>query len=356
MIYQIKNVKSLAASAENKKAEEGGGGKARNGRKGSPCIEPCKMGETYTLLDVNGPGVIRHIWITVPFDVVSNMRNLIIRMYWDHQETPSVEVPLGDFFGVSFGRQSHMVSECVTMQSGKGLNCWIPMPFQKHAKITVENDATQDVSMLFYQIDFTQGDELDDESGYFHAHFRRSNPCPMHEDYVILDQVQGRGVYLGTVIGIRSLFKDSWYGEGEVKFYIDKDEEYPTICGTGLEDYVGSAWGLDEVLTPQQGAPLIDNENGFFSMYRFHTKDPIYFQTSLKVTLQQIGWGSKEAAQNHYGDQFVSYRCHGEAEDSLYCIFERSDDISSVAYWYQCLPTVPFRKFPNRDERVADLD
>jgi hypothetical protein len=241
------------------------------------------------------------------------------------------------------------------MQSGKGLNCWIPMPYKKHAKITIENDSEKDVSMLFYQIDFTQGDQLDDDTGYFHANFRRMNPCPMHEDYVILDQVEGRGVYLGTVIGIRSLFKDTWYGEGEVKFYIDEDEVYPTICGTGLEDYVGSAWGLDEVLTPHQGAPLIDNENGLYSMYRFHTKDPIYFQTSLKVTLQQIGWGSREAARNHYGDKFVGYRCHGDTEDSPNCIFERSDDISSVAYWYQGLPTVPFMKLPDRNSRIGDL-
>jgi hypothetical protein len=356
MIYQLKNIKSFAATAENKKAEEGGGGKARNGRKGSPCIDPCKKGETYTLLDVDGPGIIRHIWMTVPYGVASNMRNLILRMYWDNQDIPSVEVPLGDFFGVAHGRQRHMLSALVAMQSGKGLNCWIPMPFKKHARITIQNDSDHDVSMFFYQIDFTKGDELDDDTGYLHAQFRRMNPCPLYEDYTILDNVNGKGVYLGTVIGIRSLFKNTWYGEGEVKFFIDQDKEHPTICGTGLEDYVGSAWGLDEVLTPYQGAPLIDEKNGFYSMYRFHIKDPIYFQTNLKVTLQQIGWGRKDEAQDHYKDKFKGYVCHGDKEDSPYCIFERSDDISSVAYWYQTLPTTQFGMLPDRDRRMADLE
>src|SRR4051794_33701818 len=163
----------------------------------------------------------------------------------DEQAHPSVEVPLGDFFGIAHGRQRPMQAELVTMQVGKGFNCWIPMPFRSRARITIENDASSDVDMFFYQVDFTLDDPVDADTGIFHAQFRRANPCPMGEDFTILDGVEGRGIYLGTVLGVRSLYEDAWWGEGEVKFYIDGDRDLPTICGTGTEDYMGSAWGLD---------------------------------------------------------------------------------------------------------------
>lgn len=347
-------IRSFAATAENPRAEKGAGGKANNGRKGSPCIGPFKAGAVHTLLDAEGPGIIRHIWCTIPPGQPAAMRNVILRMYWDDQETPSVEAPLGDFFGVAHGRQREMVSHYVTMQCGKGLNCWIPMPFRRRARITVTNDAGFDISLFFYQIDFTLGDVLDDDTGYFHAQFRRRNPCPLFEDYVILDGVEGRGVYLGTVIGVRSILQEkTWFGEGEVKFYLDGDDPYPTICGTGLEDYIGSAWGLQPVVTPEQGAPLVDYENALFSMYRFHGKDPIYFQENIRVTLQQIGYGPRKSAIAGYGDKAVLYPAFGAPEDMV--MFERSDDISSVAYWYQTGPTRPFPPLPGREERIALL-
>lgn len=160
-------------------------------------------GENHILLDTEGPGIIRHVWCTLPPGNVQHMRNLIVRIYWDNQEFPSVEVPIGDFFGVAHGRQRHIVTECVTMQSGKGFNCWIPMPFQSRARITIENDALTEVSLFFYQIDFTLDDEVNEDMGYFHAQFRRVNPNPMNEDYTVLDGVKGKGVYLGTILGVR---------------------------------------------------------------------------------------------------------------------------------------------------------
>jgi hypothetical protein len=220
----------------------------------------------------------------------------------------------------------------------------------------VENDSTSDVTMFFYQIDFTLGDEMDEEdTGYFHAQFRRSNPVALHEDYVLLDGVVGKGVYLGTILGVRSLFKEAWWGEGEFKFFIDKDHEYPTICGTGAEDYMGSAWGLEEIVTPYQGAPLVDKENGLFSLYRFHAKDPIYFQEKLKVTVQQIGYGLEEKPKQHFGDDFVRYQAAGASVDDKACYFDRSDDYCSTSYWYQTLPTIPFPTLSNRLARSADL-
>ncbi|SFI36225.1 Protein of unknown function [Paenibacillus sp. UNC496MF] len=357
MLYSCPtHVRSYAATAENQTAARGAGGQANNGRKGSACIHPFKAGAVQTLLDAEGPGIVRHIWCTVPPGNPAVMRNLIIRMYWDGQETPSVEVPLGDFFGVAHGRQRCLVTDYVTMQSGKGFNCWIPMPFRKRARITVENDAGFDVDMLFYQVDFTRGDRLDEDAGYFHAQFRRQNPCPLYEDFVILDGIEGPGVYLGTVIGVRSILQaKTWFGEGELKFFIDEDETHPTICGTGLEDYVGSAWGLQEVVTPEQGAPLVEYEKTLFSMYRFHGKDPIYFRESLKATLQQLGFGPRESSDAFYGERSVCYPAPGVPEDSENCLFERSDDVCSVAYWYQTRPTKPFPALPDREARTADL-
>jgi hypothetical protein len=354
MLYQLKNLKSRAACAENLSAETGKGGQTNHGRKGSPCIWPFKKGETKVLLHHKGSGMIRHIWCTIPPGNIYHMRNIILRIYWDGQDNPSVEVPLGDFFGIPFGRQKDMVTEYVSMQSGKGLNCWIPMPFKSEVLITVENDSDSDIAMLFYQIDFTLGDEFNEDTGYFHAQFRRSNPCPINEDYTIVDEVKGKGVYLGTVLGIRDLYPESWWGEGEMKFYIDGDKEYPTICGTGTEDYMGSAWGLDEVITPYQGAPLVDRENGLYSLYRFHIKDPIYFQSSLKLTVQQIGCGSKAKALEHFGLSSSYYPAAG-TEDPDVCYYERSDDYCSTAYWYQTLPTNPFPSIPNREERSKNL-
>ncbi|MBP3965583.1 glycoside hydrolase family 172 protein [Paenibacillus lignilyticus] len=355
MLYELKNIESRAFTSENKTGAIGAGGQSQNGRKGSPCIEGFRKGQTIELVNCDGPGMIRHIWITLPPGNIDHMRNVIIRMYWDGQTHPSVEAPIGDFFGVAHGRQKVMLSDCVTMQSGKGLNCWIPMPFKEKAIVTIENDSGSDVSHLFYQFDVTRGDELDESTGYFHAQFRRSNPCPMHEDFVIADNIKGRGVYLGTTLGVRSIYRDCWWGEGEVKFYIDGDSDYPTICGTGAEDYMGSAWGLDEVLTPYQGAPLVDHDNGLYSIYRFHVRDPIYFQDSLKVTVQQIGYGSGAKAQAYWGDDFTRYRAAGNGPDADDCYFELSDDYCAVAYWYQSLPSQPFAGFPSREDRIKDL-
>jgi hypothetical protein len=355
MIFHLKSLQSRAASAENINAEVGSGGQSNHGRKGSPCIWPFRKGEKHVLLDAKGPGMVRHIWCTIPPGNIEHMRNVIIRMYWDNQEQPSVEVPLGDFFGIAHGRQRNMNTEFVGMQAGKGFNCWIPMPFKTRAIITVENDSDTDVPMFFYQIDFTLNDEVDDDTGYFHAQFRRSNPCPIHEDYVLLDKIHGRGVYLGAILGVRSLYQDAWWGEGEFKFFIDGDKDFPTICGTGAEDYMGSAWGLEEIVTPYQGAPLVDNDSGLYSIYRFHAKDPIYFQENLKITVQQIGYGSREKAEKFFGKEFVAYQAAGTKEEDETCYFDLSDDYCSTVFWYQSLPTTPFPTLPDRSKRTADL-
>jgi hypothetical protein len=326
-------VVSRAITWENRSGEPGAGGKERDGRKGSPCIRDLKNGETATLMDVQGCGVVRHIWITINDRSPEALRNMILRMYWDKSAVPSVEVPLGDFFGTAFGRAVESQNAYTTMTLGKGFNCYFPMPFATGARVTIQNDlpGNKPMQMVFFQIDYELHDGLPASVGRFHAQFRRQNPTVLTQDYVLLDRVQGPGFFAGCVVGIRPLGPD-WWGEGEMKFYMDGDTQYPTICGTGTEDYFCAAWGMGLYQTPYHGCTLLLNakEGGLASMYRFHAKDPVYFRKTLKVSIQQIG-----------------YRKQG--------LFERSDDWCSVAYWYQLKPTTHMPTLPDRAARTADL-
>ncbi len=329
-------VLSRSISWENRKGEKGKGGMAAGplgvGRKGSPCIGGIKSGSTATLMDIDGCGIIKHIWMTLPEREPQHLRNIIIRMYWENSDIPSVEVPLSDFFGTAHGRAVDMRSEYITVIKGKGFNCWFPMPFRKHAKITIENDMAdnQEIGCLFFQIDYELHDKLPDNAGLFHAQFRRQNPTVPKQDYVLLENVQGPGCFFGCVIGIRTL-EPHWWGEGEIKFYMDGDTDFPTICGTGTEDYFGGAWGMDLYQSDYLGCTVLEPGDAQVSMYRFHKTDPIYFQKDLKVTIQQIGWFPKG-------------------------IGERSgDDWCSVVYWYQLDPVRYMPVLPDRKARTADI-
>jgi len=332
-------VSSRSISWENRTGAPGGGGKAVHpklgpGRKGSPCVANIQDGQTVTLMDVDGPGIIRHIWMTYSPRNVHAHRNVILRMYWDGSEVPSVEVPLGDFFGQAQGRPANFASAYMTSPQGRGYNCFFPMPFDSRARITVTNDMGdgRKLGALFYQIDYELRDSLPPRLGRFHAQFRRQNPTTPKQDYVVLDGVEGPGKFVGCVIGVRAL-GPHWWGEGEMKFYIDGDTDYPTICGTGTEDYFCAAYGMYEYQTPYHGCTLMLKDDFFkhplVSMYRWHGPDPIYFNKSLKVTIQQIGY--------HKG------------------LFERSDDWCSTAYWYQLKPITRMPRLPDRAARIAGL-
>lgn len=339
MLYEIKNLQSRAGTGENQRGEKGRGGMARGGRKGCPSISPLRAGKTYTLLDAEGSGMVRRIWFTFPPNDPMAMRCIILRIYWDGQEQPSVEVPMGDFFGLPHGVNRDLQSEYIQVNAGTAYNCWIPMPFRKHARITVENDGEHDIAHLFYEVDYTLGDEIPENAGYFHAQFRRQNPCPMHSDYTLLETT-GKGVYLGTVLGVRSLYTESWWGEGEMKFYLDGDTDYPTICGTGTEDYFCGSYNFENpqthqyqtFTTPYSGLCQVIRPDGVyasqtrFGLYRWHIADPVYFAEERRVTIQALGWRS--------GGRYLPLQ----------------DDMVSVAYFYLDRPACALPPLGSPDE------
>jgi len=348
---------SRSITAENPHGEPGQGGKAANGRKGSPCLANLRADQVFTFAEIKGPGVIRHIWLTVPKRRPQMLRNLILRAYWNGQSQPSIEAPFGDFFGVCHGATCHFESAFLTNAEGRAFNSYFPMPFASSAKLTISNESGEDLGMFFYTVNYTLGDDVTEETPHFHAQFRRVLDTTLYEDYVILDGVKGKGRYLGANIGIIDRYVDCgcWWGEGEVKIFLDGDTEYPTICGTGSEDYAGAAWGIGQFYAREFGAPFIMGKH--ISFYRFHGHDPVYFSRDLRVTIQQIG------NDGHYEplklgdlpamDPFIkSGRYRKDASGGN---FERSDDVCSTAYWYQTLPTQPFPPFPDKRLRSLEL-
>jgi hypothetical protein len=360
-------IKSRAITAENQTGAPGAGGKELGGRKGLPCLWNLEKDQTYIFAEIDGPGVIRHIWITVDTKKITNLRNLIVRMYWDGQEQPSVEAPLGDLFGVSHGRIRAFESMFLTTAEGRCFNSYFPMPFAKKARMTVTNETGEDAGMFFYQVDYTIGDTVTEDTPYFHAQFRRVPKTTLKEDYVILDGVRGKGRFLGVNVGLVDRYHETntWWGEGEVKIYLDGDTDYPTICGTGSEDYALSAWGLGEYANLEAGSALTGGEKEpdsamaggkkYVSYYRFHGRDPVYFSEDIKVTVQQLGNdGSMEPATPD--GPFKAFIEAGEyLKEHPGGNYERVDDMCSTAYWYQTLPTQPFPPFPDKALRMHDI-
>ncbi len=344
-LSRLSDAKTRSISPENYTGAKGEGAKATleagfarvaardlgQGWKVNPFIE-IPAGETWEIANIEGPGAIQHIWLTP----TGSWRNTIIRFYWDDQEQPSVEAPLGDFFCSAWGEYAQLSSLAVCVNPGSAFNCYWIMPFRKRARITLENRDTEQVTM-YYQITYALAPIGEDEA-YFHAQFRRSNPLPYKEVHTLLDGVRGQGHYVGTYMawGVNN---SGWWGEGEIKFYMDGDGEFPTIAGTGTEDYFCGSYnfehreekryvefttpyaGLHQVLTPDH----LYRSQMRFGMYRWHITDPIRFESDLKVTMQALGWRS--------GHRYLPLQ----------------DDISSVSFWYQTLPTASFPELPDKD-------
>lgn len=336
-IYLMKDAESRSLCAENPTGAKGKGamedpkgeGPARElgqGWKVRPCIT-LQAGETVTLMDNEGPGIIRHMWFTLSEKFY---RDIIIRIYWDEQDAPSVEAPIGDFFCNAWKCRQNILALPINVNPTGGMNIYFPMPFQKHARITVQNDSPNELQGFFYTINYTLEDVTNDAL-YFHALWRRTNPVPYGEDYVLLDGVEGRGQYVGTFMAWQQN-NAGWWGEGEIKMFIDGDTTFPTICGTGTEDYFGGAWGfMDDFSAPYLGFLQAVKKSGEagarMTMYRFHVPDPVFFKKDLRVTMQALGWRSE--------GRFLPLQ----------------DDISSVVYWYQTLPHAPLPSLPERNMR-----
>lgn len=294
-------------------------------------------GETLTLADISGEGMINHIWMTLK----GNWRAYILRMYWDNEETPSVECPVGDFFCMGWQKYTQLSSLAVCVNPGSGLNCYWQMPFGKRARITLESRDDEAVR-VYYQVDYCLC-ALPAEIAYFHAQFRRVNPLPYKEVYTILDGITGKGHYVGTYMAW-GVHNNDWWGEGEIKFYMDGDTDYPTICGTGTEDYFGGAHNFEDPVqhdryvpyhTPYSGLQVIEPDRLYesqfhFGLYRWHITDPICFTRELRVTIQALGWRDRNLPT---GRRYLPLQ----------------DDIASVAFWYQSHPRGAFPQLPDRD-------
>lgn len=350
-LSRLSRAKTRSISPENFTGEKGQGGMsvdgpAANAARGlgqgwkvSPYIilEP---GETRDLADIEGAGAIQSIWMTL---AGGKWRHAILRAYWDDQEQPSIECPTGDFFANGWESFAQVTSLPVCVNPGRAFNCYWEMPFRERARFTMTNLSAEKL-VVYYQINYTLT-EVPEDVAYFHAQFRRTNPLPFKQDYTILDGVVGRGHFVGTYMawGVNN---SGWWGEGEIKFFMDGDGAFPTICGTGTEDYFCGAYDFDigvverarghaytEFTTPYAGLPQVIRPDGIyasqqrFGMYRWHIMDPVRFDQDLRVTIQALGWRTDK--------------------DRRYLPLQ--DDIASVAYWYQTLPTAPFPALPDKD-------
>lgn len=345
-LYRLSNAETRSISPENFTGEKGKGGMAKptdpNTRNVNNASWPARdlgetwkvnpyilidPGETVTIAEMEGPGAIQHIWMT-PTGV---WRWTIIRIYWDDESTPSVECPISDFFCMGWNEYAPLVSLPVCVNPGSAFNCYWQMPFRKKCKITMENINPKDVMSLYYQIDYTLT-EVPDDAAYFHAQFRRTRYNET-SDFTLIDGVKGRGQYVGVYLAW-GITNNGWWGEGEIKFFIDGDKKYPTICGTGTEDYFCGSYNFDrngrfiEYCTPYAGLCQVIRPDGTyrsqerFGMYRWHIMDPVRFKKDLKVTIQDLGW--------RFDGRYL----------------QQHSDISSTVFWYQSEPHGKFPVFP----------
>jgi hypothetical protein len=355
-LFMLSEARSRSVSPENFTGEKGKGGMAnpedkdqRNvanaaraaadlgtGWKVNPYVI-INPGETFTMAEIDGPGALQHIWMTP----TGNWRFSTLRIYWDDEKEPSVECPVGDFFCMGWGEYAPVSSLAVCVNPGSAFNCYWVMPFRKKCRITMENIDPEKPMRLYYQVDYTLTD-IPDGAAYFHAQYRRT-PYNSTSVYTIADGIKGRGQYVGVYMawGVKN---NGWWGEGEIKFYLDGDVRYPTICGTGTEDYFCGSYDFDtmirnesgveekqytEFCTPYSGLPQVIRGDGHykvmqrFGLYRWHIMDPVRFEKDLKVTIQDLGW--------HYGGRYLA----------------QHSDISSVCYWYQAEPHAGYPKYPD---------
>lgn len=362
---------SRVSSFENKNGVKGAGGTTNQGAKGNPA-ESLKAGQSKTLLDVSSTGIVQRIWVTIDDRSFTMLRSLRLRMYWDGAAEPAVDVPFGDFFNVPLGRPVAFQSALFTNPEGRSFNCYIPMPFKSAARIVLTNESAADLKALFYDVDFMTLKKPAADGLYFHAHWRRERTSAPESDFELLPKITGKGRFLGVSVGINvdSSYANTWWGEGEVKMYLDGDGSNPTINGTGAEDYIGTGWGEGVFAHLYQGCLLADGRKGQYGFYRFHIPDPIYFYQDIKVTIQKIG-GGMEGDVRALQARGVRLTPISVANDSGlirlretplslqdakfpkgWVNFYRVDDYSATAYFYLDKPTSGLAELAPVAERV----
>ncbi|MBS1790238.1 MAG: DUF2961 domain-containing protein [Acidobacteria bacterium] len=346
-LFRISDAETRSISPENFTGEKGKAGMATEGTgkmaarnlgqgwKISPSVRIAAH-TTFTMAEITGSGAVQHIWMTP----TGNWRYSIFRIYWDDETEPSIEVPVGDFFGQGWGEYAPLASLPMAVNPGSAFNSYWVMPFRKKCKITMENIDERDM-VLYYQVDYTVT-KVPDDAAYFHAQFHRTNPLKYKDVYTLVDGIKGQGQYVGTYIAW-GVHNRGWWGEGEIKFYMDGDKDFPTIAGTGTEDYFCGSYNFENRKTheyqvfnsPYSGLMQVIKPDGVyvsqqrFGLYRWHIADPIRFKKDLRVTIQALGWKTTSQPGEYLPLQ---------------------DDISSVVYWYQTEPHAKFPTLPKREE------
>jgi len=371
-VYTVPSgMQSRLASPENVNAEKGKGGMTNSGDKGHACI-PLKAGETKTLFDVSGSGIIQRLWFTIEDRSPEMLRGLRLKMYWDGSKVPAVDVPFGDFFCSALGQNTGFENELFSSPEGRSYNCYIAMPFKTRARVTLSNTTGKDLGLLFYDIDFiatthfaagrnhlsdkSRRQQNDNECLYFHTSFNRQQN-PVGTDVELLRKITGKGRFLGVSVGVNlnPVYAHTWWGEGEVKMYLDGDQDHPTINGTGTEDYIGTGWFMGTFAHRYQGCLLADAKSGRYAFYRFHIPDAIYFYHDFRASMQQIGgWFAPEVKKliaagvplkpvSLSGDKGFRGLMEKDADIKAeldkadvqdWLNFYRSDDYAVTAYYY----------------------
>lgn len=375
-LFQYQDLEPRWNSFENPTTEKGAGGIENKGAKGHP-YDKLLAGESKVLMDVSGSGIITRMWFTIQDRSPEMLRSIKLEMFWDGSEKPAVTAPFGDFFGNGLGRMVAHQNELFANPEGRSFNCFIPMPFKTGAKVVVTNEGNADLNMLFYDINLVKTKDWNPDNLYFHCFWNRDTATTPGVDYEILPQISGKGRFLGVNFGVMAnpAYHKSWWGEGEVKMYIDGDGELPTLVGTGTEDYIGTAWGQGKFINRYTGCLVADRENDYWSFYRYHIPDPVFFETGIQVNIQAMGGNQKEKViemmdegapmipvtiQNE--SSFLRLLDFEEAADLKnddlidgWTNFYRSDDWSSTAYFYLDKPTSQLPEIQNVEMRTYKL-
>ncbi len=366
-----KNFNSSAISSfENINGVKGAGGKSNHSAKGN-AFEGLKSGQSKTLLEIEGAGIIERMWFTLQNRSPEMMRALRLRFYWDGETKPAVDVPFGDFFGYGLSKVVKFETALFSNPEGRSFNSMIPMPFRKGAKMVITNESQYNIDALFFDIDFVRLENPDNDALYFHAYWSRQKSSELRKDFEFLPKINGRGRFLGVNMGVIADpgYGETWWGEGEVKMYVDNDQNLPSINGTGTEDYIGTAWGMGQFTNLYQGCTVADDSARQYAFYRFHLPDLIGFNQNFSASIQQIGGGMRDVVRKLIKNKMklepvsvaglTGFRSLLDNPKNIFdddfpngwVNFYRMDDYSATAYFYLDKPASELSELPSAEYR-----